>query len=140
LTPFRRSLPIPGYVELVEAGWLVEADGPYARGAVSTPGDMRRRDTRQVSAVEVAADKLGTVLVVRSRRPGDRLRPRGLGGSQKLQDLLVNRKVGRRERDRVPIVTDESGRIVWVAGQVSTEEFRVTGDTKAVIILKLRRI
>jgi hypothetical protein len=37
-------------------------------------------------------------------------------------------------------VTDDRGKIVWVAGHVLSEEFRVTDETKAVIILKLRRI
>jgi hypothetical protein len=48
--------------------------------------------------------------------------------------------VDRRERDAVPIVTDSTGRIVWVAGHVLGEAFRVTEGTKGVIILKLRRV
>jgi tRNA(Ile)-lysidine synthase len=79
-------------------------------------------------------------LVVRSRLPGDRLNPLGLGGQKKLQDLFVDRKVRRADRDQIPIVTNEFGRIVWVAGHVLDEGFRVTDRTKAVIILKLRRI
>jgi tRNA(Ile)-lysidine synthetase-like protein len=58
-------------------------------------------------------------LTVRSRRNGDRLRPVGRGGSRKLQDLLVDRKVPARERDRVPIVTDRDGRILWVVGHAA---------------------
>jgi tRNA(Ile)-lysidine synthase len=89
---------------------------------------------------QIDATRVGRELVVRSRQPGDRLRPVGLGGSKKVQDILVDRKVNRAERDAVPIVTDWQGRIVWVAGHVIGEEFRVTEGTKAVIILKLRRI
>ena len=91
-----------------------------------------------VQAVLIAAVVGG--LTVRNRRPGDRLRPVGLGGRKKLQDVLVDRKVKRSERDTVPIVTDASDRIVWVAGHVLSEEFRVTERTKGVIILKLRRV
>jgi tRNA(Ile)-lysidine synthetase-like protein len=58
-------------------------------------------------------------LTVRSRRSGDRLRPVGRGGSRKLQDLLVDRKVPVRERDRVPVVTDRDGRILWVVGHAA---------------------
>ena len=54
----------------------------------------------------------------------------GSDGRKKLQDVFVDRKVGRDERDRVPVVTDERGRIVWVAGHVLSEEFRVTDHTK----------
>ena len=69
-----------------------------------------------------------------------RIQPLGMAGRKKLQDLFIDRKIARRERDYVPIVTDERGRIVWVAGHVIGEEFRVTDRTNAVIILKLRRV
>jgi tRNA(Ile)-lysidine synthase len=78
--------------------------------------------------------------MVRSRRPGDRLQPVGLGGRKKVQDVLVDRKVPRADRDRVPIVTDARGRIVWLAGHALDEAFRVTDRTNAVVILQLRRI
>ena len=55
-------------------------------------------------------------LIVRSRRPGDRIQPVGLGGTKTLQDLMVDRKVPRDERHRIPLVVDASGRIVWVVG------------------------
>ena len=45
-------------------------------------------------------------LAVRNRRPGDRFRPLGAPGRRKVQDVFVDRKVPRNERDRVPIVVD----------------------------------
>jgi hypothetical protein len=57
-----------------------------------------------------------------------------------VQDVLVDRKVPRDDRDLVPIVTTESGSIVWVAGQALAEPFRVTSLTKSVVVLTLRRI
>jgi tRNA(Ile)-lysidine synthase len=118
---------------------MVQADGPFER----TPGEgFAPVDARIVSAdtAVVAADRLAAPLVVRSRWPGDRVRPLGLGGRKKLQDVLTDRKVSRAMRDYVPIVTDAHGRIVWVAGHLIGEEFAVTDRTNAVIILKLRRI
>jgi hypothetical protein len=38
----------------------------------------------------------------------------------------------------VPIVVDETDRIVWVAGHTIDEEFRVTDPAQAVIILRLK--
>ena len=129
--PFRFELTVPGEVQLHDAGWILEATGPFGP---PQPQSL----TTDVAHVDAAA--VGRELVVRSRQPGDRMRPAGLGGSKKLQDILVDRKVRRRDRDAVPIVTDSRGRIVWVGGHVVGEAFRVTEGTKAVIILKLRRI
>ena len=49
-------------------------------------------------------DKLSWPLEIRPVQEGDRIRPLGLGGSKKLSDLFIDRKVKRRERDRVPLV------------------------------------
>jgi tRNA(Ile)-lysidine synthase len=51
-------------------------------------------------------------LVVRSRRPGDRL----AGRSRKVQDVLVDAKVPRDERDAWPLVATEDGDVVTVVG------------------------
>jgi tRNA(Ile)-lysidine synthase len=102
------------------------------RQTAGTPG------TDQVM-VDANGLGLGSGLIVRQRRPGDRLHPLGAPGRKKVQDLFVDRKVPRDDRDRVPIVTDEMGRIVWVAGQVLAEPFRVTPLTTTVVILTLRR-
>ena len=49
-------------------------------------------------------------LVVRSRRPGDRL----AGRRRKVQDVLVDAKVPRDERDDWPIVATDAGEVVAV--------------------------
>ena len=63
-----------------------------------------------------AATSAADSLAVRNRRPGDRFRPVGLDGRKKLQDFFVDRKVAAATRDAVPLVVDETDRIVWVAG------------------------
>lgn len=60
-------------------------------------------------------EKLSPPLIVRTWRPGDRMRPLGLGGTKKLQDIFVDAKIPVAERRRIPIVVDAAG-IVWLAG------------------------
>jgi tRNA(Ile)-lysidine synthetase-like protein len=57
----------------------------------------------------------GRPLFVRSLRPGDRMAPFGMRGSKKLQDILVDAKVPRAERARLPLF-ECGGEIVWVPG------------------------
>jgi tRNA(Ile)-lysidine synthase len=90
------------------------------------------------TAAVVQLDRLGGPLAVRNRRPGDRFRPLGLAGHKKLQDYFVDRKVARSERDAVPLVVDDSDRIVWVAGHTIDDQFQVTDPAQAVIILRLK--
>jgi tRNA(Ile)-lysidine synthetase-like protein len=60
-------------------------------------------------------------LEVRTRRPGDRL----AGRRKKLQDVLVDAKVPRAERDDWPVVVRD-GQVVAVPGIVEDDGVRVT--------------
>ena len=41
---------------------------------------------------------------IRTRRPGDRIRPFGSNGSRKLQDYLTDRRIGEPFRDQIPLI------------------------------------
>jgi len=127
---FELQLEVPGAVHAPHGRWTLSATGPMPRG-----------DAQAVEAEQVMVDAstLSPGLIVRPRRPGDRLNPLGAPGSKKVQDVFVDRKIPRHDRDREPIVTDDVGRIVWVAGQVLAAPFRVTALTTTVVVLTLRR-
>ena len=93
--PFEYRLPVPGSVDVPEANVRI-----VATGSASGP------------------------LTVRSRRPGDRLVPWGGQGHRKLQDLLVDAKVPRGQRDRIAIVTGPDQTILWVVGIRRSEALR----------------
>ena len=59
-------------------------------------------------------------LVFRCRRPGDRIRPRGMKGRKKLQDFLVDRKIPRHLRDGIPLLA-EGGDIISAGGEAAAE-------------------
>jgi tRNA(Ile)-lysidine synthase len=126
----RFALPIPGSVELPGGGGVVTVE---ALPSGAAPASHQADD----ALVDGAA--AGSGLFVRFRRPGDRLRPQGLSGHKKLQDLLVDRKVPRGERDRVPLVVSADDRIVWVAGQALAADFAVSPSATGVLLLKFRR-
>jgi tRNA(Ile)-lysidine synthase len=155
---FRFPLSIPGEVLLDGPGWAVAAHelaGDSADNVSGSPA-IRERPGAGVSpragtrggrregtllTVAVSCQALRLPLAVRSRRPGDRLRPAGMGGrAKKLQDFLVDRKVAREARDLLPLVVDADDRIVWVVGYPVTEDFRVTSPSQGVIFLKARRL
>lgn len=122
-----RTLTVPGAVEIpeIEPGCRVRAHWPIEEGTAQAA--VRGR-------VALRKD-VASPLVVRGRRPGDRVRPVGLGGTKKVQDLLVDRKVPAGERDRVPVVTDASGKIVWVAGHAADADAVAPSGEYDVIVL-----
>jgi tRNA(Ile)-lysidine synthase len=76
-------------------------------------------------------------LLVRSWRPGDRMRPLGLSGSKSLQDLFQARRVPRRDRTSVAVVETAAGEIAWVAGVATSERFKVTPGTREAVHLSV---
>jgi len=131
---FRFPLSIPGEVTLGHQGWAISAERADWLDRPGAPGPARS------VSVAVALEPASLPLAIRSRRPGDRFRPLGLGHGKKLQDFLVDRKVPRDRRDRLPLVVDRDDRIVWVVGESVAEDFRVTEPSRGVILLKARRL
>ena len=77
----------------------------------------------------------------RSRQPGDRFRPSGMDGrARKLQDIMVDRRIARSDRDLLPLVVDRDDRIVWIVGHAVAEGFRAVAPSPGVILLKARHL
>jgi tRNA(Ile)-lysidine synthase len=79
------------------------------------------------------ADALSFPLVVRSRRNGDRMQVSGLNGSKKVKDMFIDGKIPPSVRERVPVITDASGELLWLAGVRRSSGVEVTDRTEHVL-------
>jgi tRNA(Ile)-lysidine synthetase-like protein len=58
------------------------------------------------------------VVTLRARKPGDRFAPAGMGGHhQKISDWMVNRKIPRHLRDRIPLLMIDDRVAAVIVGQ-----------------------
>ncbi len=128
-TAFTYTFPLPGTVEISELGLVVEVQ----RGR--TEPWMFGGHPDRVGLVLPAGVMRATV---RSRRPGDRLRPLGCSGSRKLKDLLIDRRIPREQRGEIPLFCIED-RIVWVPGVTLDDQFRLREEEEAWIVTLIRR-
>ena len=128
---FHFSLSIPGEVILTAQGWTVSAEWADSAEPAGSDG----------FGPFALVKGLDAPLAVRSRQPGDRFRPAGLGGrARKLQDFMVDRKIARSDRDLLPLVVDRDDRIVWIVGHAVAEGFRAATPSPGVILLKARHL
>ena len=74
--------------------------------------------------------------LLRSFVPGDRFRPLGMSGSQKVKDLFINEKVPAAERRRIPLLVS-AGRILWVCGVRMGEEARIDAAAGPVLRVEI---
>ncbi len=84
-------------------------------------------------------DRVGKKLMVRRRKPGDRFQPLGMSETKKLQDFMVDSKIPRSWRDRVPLVCSTE-QILWVVGWRMDDRVKVTRTTKNILQLKFERL
>jgi len=124
---FHQPLTVPGITGIPELGMSIEA-----RLTENCPGF----DPVNQKEVWLDYDKLPGSLEVRSRQPGDRFWPLGGSGSKKLKDFLIDEKIPRALRDKIPIVVTGEA-IVWVCGLRSDHRWRVTDETRTFLRLKI---
>ena len=80
-------------------------------------------------------DLMPQACTVRTRRAGDYLYPIGLGGKKKLKELLIDLKIPKDLRDRLPMVAVGS-EILWACGAAASEKIAVKTDTKRFLHIK----
>ncbi len=125
-------LPIPGRLVLSCAKVAVSASvkiqehpGVYPKG----------------NAVLLSRKNLIEPLMVRIRKPGDRFRPIGMSKSKKLKNFMADRKIPRMIRDRIPLLIDGEGEIVWVGGVEISQKVALEGmKGEQAILLELEEL
>ncbi len=130
-------LPVPGVLILprgirIEARILGEGASRSVLDAV-TDG----RVPLLVSHAFIDYNKVDLPIQVRSWRPGDRMRPLGMSGHRKIQDIFVDEKVPRNVRSHVPLVLDRDHRVLWVSGIRLSDDGKLDGDTERVLHLRI---
>jgi tRNA(Ile)-lysidine synthase len=85
------------------------------------------------------ADIVGSRILLRYWRAGDRFQPIGMPVAVKVQDLLVNQKVPKDVRKGLIVATTASGELFWVEKLRISQRFRLTSETKRRLQWRWRR-
>jgi tRNA(Ile)-lysidine synthase len=125
-----RVLDLPGTTLIPDLGLEVET-------CLAEPGETRRESENYRWQGVFDYDKIAPHLTIRTRQPGDWFCPSGMGGrSKKLQDYLVDEKVPRSERDRVPLLVAGDG-FLWVVGHRTDHRYLTGPETKRILSVRI---
>jgi tRNA(Ile)-lysidine synthetase-like protein len=69
-------------------------------------------------------------VTIRNRRPGDRIHPLGARGSRRLKEVLIDARVPRSARERLPLLC-VGDRIAWAPGVTIDQSVRLDGHATA---------
>jgi tRNA(Ile)-lysidine synthase len=119
---FTYTLEVPGELVIPEIAVRVR----LSRGAVE-PWMFSGAADRAGLALPLTE---GDLVTIRNRRPGDRIHPLGASGSRRLKEVLIDRRVPRHVRERLPLLV-VGERIAWAPGVTIDQRFRLAGDATA---------
>ena len=83
-------------------------------------------------------DNIGDNLSVRSRHPGDIFQPLGMSQPKELAEFMIDAKIPRAWRPRVPIVCSPE-HILWVVGWRMDDRAKITDRSKQILCLKFEQ-
>ncbi len=131
------------------SGWRLPVDlgeTPLPNGAgklslrLVSRGELEQQDSQENRWTEWAdADAVTFPLCLRTRLPGDRFAPLGLGSQIKLKDFLINEHAPTFDRDGIPLLCDAQ-RIIWVVGMRLSDSVKLCADTQRVLVMQLKGV
>ena len=129
---FSVRLVVPGKTRLPEQGCRILASiGPgIVKKQSLVIGAMPARASLSLRAWRKRR------LLARSWKPGDRMRPLGLKGTKKLQDIFSDGKVPPTLRHRLPVIECQ-GEIVWIPGFRIAQGWEVRPDERQALQLQI---
>jgi tRNA(Ile)-lysidine synthase len=120
-------LKIPGETRL--PGWRVETIITDRKQVIENDEDF---------TAYFDLEKTGVELIVRSRQRGDRFQPLGMSQPKRLNEFMIDSKIPRAWRQRVPIIYSPR-HILWVVGWRIDDRVKVIDTTRRVLCLKFER-
>lgn len=86
----------------------------------------------------IDADKIAYPLMLRRWRKGDTFIPFGMKGRKKVSDYFSDRKYSLVDKEKALLLCD-SEKILWIVGERSSNEVRITHSTTSVLIVRTQK-
>jgi tRNA(Ile)-lysidine synthase len=119
------ALTVPGISEL--PGWEVRASIDQTC-AIENAGELK-------ACFDI--DRVGQRLSVRAWRRGDRFMPLGMDAEKKIGQFMLDAKIPRHWRNRVPMVVADR-QVIWLVNYRIDERVKVTDSTRRVLKLEFK--
>ncbi len=101
---------------------------------ISKSSKIQFRQNKDIAYFDV--DKLSFPLKIRRWQIGDRIIPFGMQSSKLISDILINNKVNIFDKENTYVILSGK-KIIWVIGQRSSNEFRVTKNTTTILKMEV---
>ena len=135
LTPAANKLHLSALLNQAEQKISV---GEYQLVQLHDDSALIVRDNPMATSVD--ADKLVYPLVLRTRVAGDYFYPLGMKGRKLLSDFFIGEKIPLHHKDKIFLLVNGNGDVIWVAGFRLDDRYKVNTNTKKVVIFELNKL
>jgi len=137
---FKDLLNIPGETEALEGKIFIKSQVLVAETFGKIPvepikGDIRKEEKSVFRECFDYGLLKNRSLMVRSREPGERFKSLGFPFHKKVKEIFIDEKFPVSLRNRVPVIADSQGEIVWIVGYQISDMFKITQETKEVLVV-----
>jgi len=140
------NIKVPGVIEFSD--WRIIADIlAVVENLVNVVPNFSALEFKDgIGKVWLDADKVGSEVIIRGRKRGEKFKPLGAPGQRKLQDYMLDAKIPHKLREGWPLVVrpssgeGEAERVAWVVGYGIGDEFKVTAQTQRILRLSVESL
>jgi len=101
----------------------------------------RRYDTKRDNfdnAILLDYDKIKGTLKLRKRKPGDRIRLKGMAGRKKIKNLMIDKKIPVEQREEIPLLSCGND-VLWVVGLCLNHDYSISENTKRLLAIQYKK-
>ena len=89
--------------------------------------------------IQIDQAKIQFPLTLRPWKHGDRISPLGMKGrSKKVSDILIDKKLTVFEKNKVTVLCNANGDLLWILEIIQSELFKITGQTKSSLEVRIK--
>lgn len=116
-----------------EQDWLSE---PFEMSIKKVNWLEEQTITKNKNIAMLDADTIEFPLIIRHWAYGDFFNPYGMEGFKKLSDFFIDEKISKVEKEKTWLI-ESLNKIIWIVGQRIDDRFKITNNTKSVLIMQL---
>lgn len=110
---------------------------PFWKVSLQSSKGYKTRKGSQYANIDF--DKIQFPLTIRNWKEGDNFQPFGMKGKKKLSDFFIDNKVDVITKSQIQILVSNN-QIVWVVGYRIDDNFKITDNTKNVMLINCQPV
>ena len=89
--------------------------------------------------IRLNSNEIKLPLYIRNRKNGDFIEVKGLNGTKKIKDILIDSKISSQKREKLPILVDKNGKILCIFGVKKSKYDKQTDEFYDIIVKCIKK-